>query len=90
MGVPCGKTRLPDVFNAAIMLQKVAMIVFRAQKLTFIHSNAEQLAACASVGVADHECDEGRLVAVLVKIIFQVFLFCKFLLLLCCCGWSSV
>ena len=36
MGVPCGKTRLPDVFNAAIMLQKVAMIVFRAQKLTFI------------------------------------------------------
>ena len=28
--------------------------------------------------MADHECDEGRLVAVLVKIILQAFL-------LCCC-----
>ena len=29
-------------------------------------SNADQLAACTSVGVGEDECDEGRLVAVLV------------------------
>ena len=29
-------------------------------------SNADQLAACTSVGVGEDECDEGRLVAILV------------------------
>ena len=36
MGVPCGKTRLSDVFNTAEMLLKSTMIVLWAQKLTFI------------------------------------------------------